>query len=239
MDFVTIRIADKHRSANALVAMSGRGRVDCYKEEVYVVPEPALALLAELGIVYQELGRTCERTMTAPATIAPTVTDFLVLLQRVHWFTRLGQPHVRDAEVVRIHDWSGWPGPEGPWGDWFGRWPAFVRECIEADGRNRSKELESTWQQIGGLVAEQAAANVPLYDPNQDAWYGPTLCVWDAAYIASLVGWHILMSQPIGWVISERWRWLAAGHWPCAFAEEPEGIDELLVEIPRVKLLVY
>jgi hypothetical protein len=54
---VKIQIADKSDSAKAMVAMSRRGRVDCYADDVYVVPEPALEYLAELGITYQELGR--------------------------------------------------------------------------------------------------------------------------------------------------------------------------------------
>jgi hypothetical protein len=40
-----------------LVEMSGRGRVLCFADDVYIVPEPALKLLVGLGIDYQELGR--------------------------------------------------------------------------------------------------------------------------------------------------------------------------------------
>jgi hypothetical protein len=99
--------------------------------------------------------------------------------------------------------------------------------------------LKSCWQRIEHVVLKQAALNLPLFDPERDAWYGPTLCVWDAAYTASLLGWHIVLKRPIGWIIAEGWKWFADGHWPCDFAEEPEGIDEGLFEIPHVRLQVF
>lgn len=58
MQMVKIQIPDKQESAKALVQMSRRGRVLCFAEDVYIVPEPALELLSSLGISYQELGRT-------------------------------------------------------------------------------------------------------------------------------------------------------------------------------------
>ena len=57
MKFVKIQIPDKKESAKALVQMSGRGRVICFADEIYIVPEPALDLLTTLGITYQEMGR--------------------------------------------------------------------------------------------------------------------------------------------------------------------------------------
>jgi len=57
MQWVKIHIPDRKQSAIALVEMSGRGRIDCYAGDIYVVPEPALQLLAELGIGFEELDR--------------------------------------------------------------------------------------------------------------------------------------------------------------------------------------
>ncbi len=57
MQMVKLQIPDKKESARALVEMSGRGRILCFADDVYIVPEPALELLAKLGIRYQELGR--------------------------------------------------------------------------------------------------------------------------------------------------------------------------------------
>lgn len=54
---VKIQVPDRADSAKCLVEVSGRGRAICLPDEVYVVPEPALALLESLGIRYVELGR--------------------------------------------------------------------------------------------------------------------------------------------------------------------------------------
>ena len=57
MQMVKIQIQDAKESAKALGALVRKGRVDCYRDEVYVVPAPALDLLNQLGVTYIELGR--------------------------------------------------------------------------------------------------------------------------------------------------------------------------------------
>src|SRR5438128_2677477 len=57
MQWVKIQIPDRAQRAIALVEMTRRGRIDGYPDGVFMVPEPALQLLADLGITYQELGR--------------------------------------------------------------------------------------------------------------------------------------------------------------------------------------
>ncbi len=57
MRMVKIQIPDKEESAKAMIEMARRGRVDCYADDVYIVPEPALELLKKLGVRYQELER--------------------------------------------------------------------------------------------------------------------------------------------------------------------------------------
>lgn len=57
MQMVKIQIPDKAASAKALVELSGHGRVLCFADDVYIVPEPGLELLKKLNIQYQELGR--------------------------------------------------------------------------------------------------------------------------------------------------------------------------------------
>jgi hypothetical protein len=173
-----------------------------------------------------------------PKEIAPNIPQFLALLEQVPWFRNLGKPHRWDREVVRIYSWKEWPGPEAGFGDWFGRWPAFVREAIEASEPARRAELATLGGQVYALVLDRAAPNVPLFDPDQDAWYGPTACVHQAAYIAALVACHILLGRPIPEMIIGEWRWFAEGHWPCDFAEEPVGIDEAFVDFV-VKFQVY
>ncbi|HYV36876.1 MAG TPA: hypothetical protein VE988_14300 [Gemmataceae bacterium] len=57
MQMVKIQITDKVKHASALLELARRGRIDCYADRVYMVPEPALELLNEMGVSYDELGR--------------------------------------------------------------------------------------------------------------------------------------------------------------------------------------
>jgi hypothetical protein len=57
MQMVKIHIPDRSDRGKALVEMGRRGRVICLPDDVFVVPEPALALLQSLGIGFKELGR--------------------------------------------------------------------------------------------------------------------------------------------------------------------------------------
>ena len=57
MQMVKIQIPDRKERANALIEMSGRGRVICLPDQIFIVPEPALALLQSLSVTYHELGR--------------------------------------------------------------------------------------------------------------------------------------------------------------------------------------
>lgn len=57
MQMIKIQIPDRKESAKALVEMGRRGRIICLRDDVYVVPEPALDLLKSLAITFQELGR--------------------------------------------------------------------------------------------------------------------------------------------------------------------------------------
>jgi hypothetical protein len=54
---VKIQIPDQAQRASAVLEISRRGRVDCYPDHVYVVPEPALDALKERGVSHRELGR--------------------------------------------------------------------------------------------------------------------------------------------------------------------------------------
>jgi hypothetical protein len=57
MQMVKIQIPDREECSKGFAAMIRRGRVDCYADNVFIVPEPALKLLADLGVRYLELGR--------------------------------------------------------------------------------------------------------------------------------------------------------------------------------------
>lgn len=171
---------------------------------------------------------------------APDLESFLALLETLPWFQCLGQPHERDPEVVRLRSWDAWPGPQGPYGDWFGRWQSVVREQLEASYPDRLETLEPLWQRIERLVLDRAPSQVQLFDPNEDAWFGPTSCIWGAAYTACLVGWHLALQRDWPPRLTSEWAWYQAGHWPCGYAAEPPGYcDEASVDYPVGRLLVY
>jgi hypothetical protein len=178
------------------------------------------------------------RVSRDPRTVASDLSAFERQLRDVPWFANLGAPHSRDREVVRIRGFDEWQGPERGYGDWFGRYPAVVREQTEADHPDRRAELSAVWERIEHRVIQDAGRRVPGFGDG-DAWHGPTQCVYSAGYVAALVGWHLLLSRPLPDSVAERWSWFAAGHWPCDYADEPPGFgDESLVDVPAGRLLV-
>jgi hypothetical protein len=57
MEMIRVQIPDKDDCARAFSAFIRRGRVECLRDNVFIVPEPALEVLEELGVAYRELGR--------------------------------------------------------------------------------------------------------------------------------------------------------------------------------------
>jgi hypothetical protein len=57
MQMVKIQIPDREECAKGFAALVRRGRVDCFRDNVFIVPEPALEVLQSLGVRYLELGR--------------------------------------------------------------------------------------------------------------------------------------------------------------------------------------
>jgi hypothetical protein len=57
MQMVKIQIPNPEECARAFAALIRRGRVDCYPENTFIIPEPGLQVLQQLGISYVELGR--------------------------------------------------------------------------------------------------------------------------------------------------------------------------------------
>lgn len=57
MQMVKIQIPDKDECARGFAALIRRGRVDCFPANTFIVPEPALDVLQNLGVRYVELGR--------------------------------------------------------------------------------------------------------------------------------------------------------------------------------------
>ncbi len=57
MQMVKIQIPDREQCARGFVALARRGGVDCYRDNVFIIPEPGLELLREMEISYIELDR--------------------------------------------------------------------------------------------------------------------------------------------------------------------------------------
>jgi hypothetical protein len=57
MQMVKIQIPDRAESAKAMIEMSRRGRIDCYADDIYMVPEAMLGVLQGMGVSYREVGR--------------------------------------------------------------------------------------------------------------------------------------------------------------------------------------
>jgi hypothetical protein len=57
MQMVKIQIPDKNECAKGFAALIRRGRVECFRNNTFIVPEPALELLEGLGVSFLELDR--------------------------------------------------------------------------------------------------------------------------------------------------------------------------------------
>ena len=57
MQMVKIHIPDDQECAKGIYEVARRGRVICFQDNVFIVPEPALRLIEGLGVTYVELGR--------------------------------------------------------------------------------------------------------------------------------------------------------------------------------------
>ncbi len=57
MQMVKIQIPDRDECAKGFAALIRRGHVDCFRDNVFIVPEPALTVLQDIGVGYVELGR--------------------------------------------------------------------------------------------------------------------------------------------------------------------------------------
>jgi hypothetical protein len=57
MQMVKIQIPDENDCARGFSALIRTGRVDCFRDNVFIIPEPGLEVLKAMGVAYLELGR--------------------------------------------------------------------------------------------------------------------------------------------------------------------------------------
>ena len=140
---------------------------------------------------------------------------------RVPWLAHLGQPTPHDDEVYRIDDWGEWPGPEDRL---VHAWNTLSQKChdrlLDWAGPLR-KEMEGAVETVREAVLNRAKRNVPLFDPDEDAWHGPTFSVWDVSFRAGVFAAHLLLNRTMSPELKRAWAWVVAGHWPCGYVRRP------------------
>jgi hypothetical protein len=171
---------------------------------------------------------------------ARTPDEFEHGLPQVGWFARLGMPSPWDGGCVRIFAWRHWPGPENAAVEAFALAQQDMKNRIFAEAPAPA-DLPALFDRVNTQVIAQARRFVP-FDPGQDAWHAPTLCVWEAGYTAALVACVLACDGPVPADLAETWAWFEAGHWPSGFAAEPGDFPGdrygKRLSFPR-RLLVY
>jgi hypothetical protein len=155
-------------------------------------------------------------------------------LAKVPWFQNVGRPSQWDKDVVRIWDWSDWPGPENPGvfslgGERFQAW----RDALFDKHKTKRDELtlSTVWKETHDLVMKVAIPKVSLFSFDEDAWHAPTQSVWSAAWAASVINCYLTYHKSVPEELERIWQWYVRGHWPCGYTKAPveDAPGELLV----------
>jgi hypothetical protein len=142
----------------------------------------------------------------------PDVDGFLRDIESMRWFVNIGVPVSPASRVKQIRAWDEWAGPDDEAvGELHSRQQSLYDEIMKLDQSGAGRAL---WDRIHAIVQRVAAASVP-YDAKEDAWYGPNVAVWQAAWTAGLVGLYLYFRRPLPQDLTEQWQWFLKGHWPC------------------------
>jgi hypothetical protein len=145
------------------------------------------------------------------------VADFLESLPRIPWFANVGKPLPPGALAKSLSCWDDWPGPEDPYVFELDARQQVLHDDILKRFEARRDDLTTLWNRVQEAVRRHASPAVP-YDPEADAWHGPTSAVWQAAWTAGLMAWCSLLEYPIPPELQEQWDWFARGHWPAGYS---------------------
>ena len=151
-------------------------------------------------------------------------------LVSVKWFAEVSQPSSWDELSVRLADWDEWPGPENPRVLDLALELQSLHDAVSGGAtEDRRPDLEQRMSDINQRVLNDAK-NYVAFDPEQDAWHGPTQCVWDAAYTAGVIAGFQFLGWPVAEDLVELWAWYRSGHWPCGFGDpDGAGLRRLMV----------
>jgi hypothetical protein len=165
--------------------------------------------------------RTAACTRSDHRVGALTLSQFERELARVAWFAHLGEPSRWDRGCTRLSRWDQWPGPENELVLELALTYQDLRDRIFAScPQSDADHLQALFNRVYTVVVNRAGKAVPLFDPDQDAWYAPTQCARDAGYVAALIACVVACGWPVPEDLAEVWNWYQAGHWPSGFATE-------------------
>jgi hypothetical protein len=139
-------------------------------------------------------------------------------VRTIPWLRHLGAATEYDAGAERIHDWDGWHGPEDRATSAYDARTLALTEPIDRAMRGLGRpDVGEPMAAVGRIVHERARSAVP-YDPQEDAWHGPTNATASAEYVARMLAGYAAFGWPIPADLRAIWGWYEAGHWPFAFA---------------------
>lgn len=137
------------------------------------------------------------------------ILDEVETAKSFEWFSAVGED-IDDPDVERIRSWDDWEGPENERVAAIHIDQSDMREAlIGGDGR-----LESIFDTVCGHMIAHISAFVP-YDPDEDAWHGPTLAVNQAGFTVALVVLHKYLHVKVPDFLAAQYKWYERGHWPC------------------------
>jgi len=175
-----------------------------------------------------------------------SISRFLQEIEQVPWLSKLGSPSERDADVFRIYSWETWPGPEEPGSEiqamLYQKWRD---DLMEGDAGGK---LTALWAEIESKVRDLARRHVP-YDDEEDTWHGPNAAVWQAGWLAAVMGCSIQAGRPYSdeydpsdqWTPVAEWYWFCTGHWPCTYhwSWGHASLDRAMGHHAAKRLVVY
>ncbi len=130
-------------------------------------------------------------------------------------FSALGSA-IDESGIRRIASWDDWGGPEDPLAEQIG-----LRQQDLHDSVVPAAEADQ-WERALQIVVTACSQLVP-YDEDADAWHGPNMAVWSAAWTFALEEAFVSANVLVPSELSAQLFWYVRGHWPCALVSELSG----------------
>jgi hypothetical protein len=144
-------------------------------------------------------------------------------VKEVNLFSALGV-ELSEPPIIRIRSWDDWPGPKDSRVETIHTHMQSLHDAIVF------RDTEPQWNRALRLTVDIARYLVP-FDESQDAWYGPNIAVWSAAWVFALEEVHTAKSIPLPSEMRAQLYWYERGHWPCALVSlsRRENIEDYVV----------